>query len=141
MNNENEEGEYIRQPDRSYMDQLITSDTIEDNLAHASALSTEEYNRQQELLERELIDKMLKEIKEREQRVLTIRQKIERIASYDKELKDFYEDFLQDILLGYIQGMFETYQLDEETKAYFDKLLKSIRLTNEEILTIKSIIV
>jgi len=136
-----ENEEEPRPPDESFVDQLTTTTTPIDDFNHAAALSTQEYNRQQELLEQELIDNMLKEIKEREQKVKTIRQKIERIAAYDKELKDFYDNFLQEILLSYIQGILTTYQLDQDTKTYFDKLLKSIRLTNEEILTIKSILV
>ena len=131
-----------RPPDETVVDQLIpTSTSPIDDFNHAAALSTQEYNRQQELLEQELIDNMLKEIGEREQKVKSIRQKIERIAAYDKELKDFYDNFLQEILLSYIQGILTTYQLDQDTKSYFDKILKSIRLTNEEILTIKSILV
>jgi hypothetical protein len=113
----------------------------DDELNKAIELSKNEFELFQEEQEKHILDIIQKEKEERIQKFKTIKQKLNKILLFDRLNSGKYELILS-IIEIYEQGYIDEYKstTKEEFNDFFN-LLKTIRLTNEEMDSIKKIIV
>lgn len=144
MSNNLKKNDNIRNPDPIKMDKLIddfVEPLFEDNqLKEILELSQNEFNNLQDVYEKKIINSLIEETKERSMRFTNIKQKLNKMLVFDKENRDIYENMLS-IIEFYIEGYITQYKSNsKEFKQIFD-ILKTIRLTNEELKCLQNLIV
>lgn len=144
MSNNLKKNDNIRNPDPIKMDKLIddfVEPLFEDNqLKEILELSKNEFNNLQDVYEKKIINSLIEETKERSMRFTNIKQKLNKMLVFDKENRDIYENMLS-IIEFYIEGYITQYKSNsKEFKQIFD-ILKTIRLTNEELKCLQNLIV
>ncbi len=126
--------------DQNFNDQNFNDQNFNDQVKKAIEISkndfdTFQYEEQQKNIE--IIEK--EKEKERIDQFKSIRQKLNRISAIDKSNARTYEHILTIITL-YETGYVTKYNTSEEEVTTFFKLFNSIRLTNEELSSLKQII-
>lgn len=156
-NNDNidsDNDDYIRPPDSVKKERLIGSDNEFDDIQNTqtnydfNSLSDIDFNQilKQSLEDFELEedqkirDMIAKERKEQTERYVSIRNKLQKIQNYDVANKEMYNTIISIIEMFEMEYL-DTYALDETSYKNIFKLLKSIRLTKEEIVLLESLIV
>jgi len=141
--NESDSAEEIREPDKVYFDRLIDNRDDEDiemeKIIYESFTLAEKKGEEQM---KEQIEELIGEMNIRKEKFSNILLKFQKVAYYDKDIKDIFV-FIEFIIYNYIDMQLEYYTYDKETynKIFNIKLLKEIRLTDSEIDLLKSIII
>jgi hypothetical protein len=154
-NNDNSDNDdYIRPPDSVKKERLIGSDNEFDDIQNTqtnydfNSLSDIDFNQilKQSLEDFELEedqkirDMIAKERKEQTEKYVSIRNKLQKIQNYDVANKEMYNTIISIIEMFEMEYL-DTYALDETSYKNIFKLLKSIRLTKEEIILLEALIV
>ena len=141
--NESDSAEEIREPDKVYFDRLIDNRDDEDiemeKIIYESFTLAEKKGEEQM---KEQIEELIGEMNIRKEKFSNILLKFQKVAYYDKDIKDIFA-FIEFIIYNYIDMQLEYYTYDKETynKIFNIKLLKEIRITDSEIDLLKSIII
>ena len=152
-NNDNDNNDDdIRTPDPIKKERLINNSlqsfkpfksfkSLEDNqLNEILELSKNEFNNSQDIYEKNIIDGLIQESKERLMQFTSIKQKLNKMLAFDKQNAHIYETILSAIEF-YIEGYIRQYK---STKKEFEQIfcvIKTIRLTNEEVKHLQNLIV
>ena len=148
MNNKFDEDDNIRQPDLVKIDRLIDDDDtmnpiIQNNNIDFDTvleLSKNEYNSLQEQEEQKAIEMICNQIKqEKQNKFNNIKTQLNKIILFDRDHLDYYELVLS-IIEMYELNVINEYKTYEKEYTTIFKLLKTIRLPNEEIENLKKII-
>ena len=148
FNNNDNNNDNIRPPDPIKQEQLIDNDfnyeyinpilqNYDDELNKALELSKTEFDLLQETQVFEFIQN---EEKQRKNEFNSIKQKLNKILLFDRINSGKYQNILS-IIEIYEQGYINEYKSTIEEFNEINKLLKTIRLTNDELESIKKIIV
>ena len=125
---------------QNYDDQNFNDQNFDDQVKKAIEISKNDFDTFQYEEEEKNIKIIEKEKeKERIDQFKSIRQKLNRILAIDKANTRTYEHILTIITL-YESGYVTKYNTSEEEVTTFFKLFNSIRLTNEELSSLKQII-
>jgi len=125
---------------QNYDDQNFNDQNFNDQVKKAIEISKNDFDTFQYEEEQKNIEIIEKEKeKERIDQFKSIRQKLNRILAIDKSNTRTYEHILTIITL-YESGYVTKYNTSEEEVTTFFKLFNSIRLTNEELSSLKQII-
>jgi len=123
--------------DQNFNDQNFNEEEIEKAIEISKnelyVFQDEEYKKIIELIEKE-------NEKERINKFQTIRQKLTRMLSIDKQNSNLYVNILTIITL-YESGYITKYTSSKEEATSFFKLFNSIRLTNEELMSLKQLFI
>ena len=152
-NNFDDDDNNIRQPDPVKIDRLIDDDTINpivqnninNNINNTNfdtilELSKNEYNLLQEQEEQKAIEFICNQTKqERQNKFNNIKTQLNKIILFDRDNIKYYELVLSIIEL-YELRIINEYKTNENEYTTMFKLLKTIRLPNEEIENLKKII-
>jgi hypothetical protein len=152
-NNFDDDDNNIRQPDPVKIDRLIDDDTINpivqnninNNINNTNfdtilELSKNEYNSLQEQEEQKAIEFICNQTKqERQNKFNNIKTQLNKIILFDRDNIKYYELVLSIIEL-YELRIINEYKTNENEYTTMFKLLKTIRLPNEEIENLKKII-
>lgn len=146
---------YVRDPDPIKKEQLIgygafeqkplsyqnfNDQNFDDQFKKAIEISKKDFDIFQDEEDKKNIELIEKEKeKERISQFQPIRQKLQRILAIDKVNTLLYENIFNIITL-YELGYITKYNTSEEEVSAFFKLFNSIRLTNEELCSLKQII-
>jgi hypothetical protein len=126
--------------DQNFNDQNFNDQNFDDQVKKAIEISKHDFDTFQYEEEEKNIKIIEKEKeKERIDQFKSIRQKLNRILAIDKANTRTYEHILTIITL-YESGYVTKYNTSEEEVTTFFKLFNSIRLTNEELSSLKQII-
>jgi hypothetical protein len=126
--------------DQNFNDQNFNDQNFDDQVKKAIEISKHDFDTFQYEEEEKNIKIIEKEKeKERIDQFKSIRQKLNRILAIDKANTRTYEHILTVITL-YESGYVTKYNTSEEEVTTFFKLFNSIRLTNEELSSLKQII-
>jgi hypothetical protein len=126
--------------DQNFNDQNFNDQNFDDQVKKAIEISKNDFDTFQYEEEQKNIEIIEKEKeKERIDQFKSIRQKLNRILAIDKANTRTYEHILTIITL-YESGYVTKYNTSEEEVTTFFKLFNSIRLTNEELSSLKQII-
>jgi hypothetical protein len=143
-NQQNNPDDNIRAPDPVIRETLINdlysfnnddNDLSDDELTQMMEISKREYAVQQE---QELIKIIKEEMKERLQKFESVKQKLRKLAIYDKQT--VYETVLSIIDL-FEEGFVTSYTLTKEEYTKIFAILHSIRLTDSELQSLRKLIV
>jgi hypothetical protein len=129
----------IRSPDEVKRERLL-NENVYDELEQALETSKNEFKLMQEKEEEEFNALMYQLNKKRTTQFSTIKEKINKLCLIDKQYTRVYSNILSIIQL-YEEGLIDYYYSDKEE---FDKefsILKTIRLTNEELTSLKQLII
>jgi hypothetical protein len=145
--NDNDDDNNIRQPDPVKIDRLIDDDTINPiiqnnnfDLETILELSKNEYNSLQYQEEQKAIEFICNQTKqERQNKFNNIKTQLNKIILFDRDNIKYYELVLSIIEL-YELRIINEYKANEDEYTTMFKLLKTIRLPNEEIENLKKII-
>lgn len=150
-NDENDEND-VREPDPTITEQLIEPDEFSYNYYTDSYSNNfiNEYDDIEIILKQSLIDfeeeeeqkinKMLMDKKqELTEKYVSIKKKLQKIQGYDVTNKDIYETVIS-IIEMYEMEYVNIYILDEISYNNIFKIMKTIRLTKEELLMLKTLI-
>ena len=138
----------IRPPDQDKIDRLIDDDNtmnpiIQNNNIDFDTileLSKNEYNSLQEQEEQKAIELICNQTKqERQNKFNNIKIQLNKIILFDRDHLDYYELVLS-IIEMYELNVINEYKTYEKEYTTIFKLLKTIRLPNEEIENLKKII-
>jgi hypothetical protein len=137
----------IRPPDQVKIDKLIDDDTINPivqnnnfDLETILELSKNEYNSLQDQEEQKAIELICNQTKqERQNKFNNIKIQLNKIILFDRDHLDYYELVLS-IIEMYELNVINEYKTYEKEYTTIFKLLKTIRLPNEEIENLKKII-
>ena len=125
---------------QNFNDQNFNDQNFDDQVKKAIEISKHDFDTFQYEEEQKNIEIIEKEKeKERIDQFKSIRQKLNRILAIDKANTRTYEHILTIITL-YESGYVTKYNTSEEEVTTFFKLFNSIRLTNEELSSLKQII-
>ena len=147
MNNKFDD-DNIRPPDQVKIDRLIDDDNtmnpiIQNNNIDFDTvleLSKNEYNSLQEQEEQKAIELICNQTKqERQNKFNNIKIQLNKIILFDRDHLDYYELVLS-IIEMYELNVINEYKTYEKEYTTIFKLLKTIRLPNEEIENLKKII-
>lgn len=144
-NNDNNDNN-IRNPDQIKIDRLIDTpfEPSEDNeinrILELSKNEINEFNYSQDIYEKNVINNVIKEIQERSEQFASIKQKLTKMLLFDKQNIHIYELILTAIEL-YIEGYITQYKTNNEDFNRIFLLIKTIRLTNEELNHLHNLIV
>jgi len=147
MNNKFDD-DNIRPPDQVKIDRLIDDDNtmnpiIQNNNIDFDTvleLSKNEYNSLQEQEEQKAIELICNQTKqERQNKFNNIKIQLNKIILFDRDHLDYYELVLS-IIEMYELNVINEYKIYEKEYTTIFKLLKTIRLPNEEIENLKKII-
>lgn len=120
--------------------QNFNDQNFNDQVKKAIEISKKDFDIFQEEEDKKNIELIEKEKeKERISQFQTIRQKLQRMLALDKVNTRIYENIFTIITL-YESGYVTKYNTSEEEVTEFFKLFNSIRLTNEELCSLKQII-
>lgn len=153
MNN-NDEQDYVRLPDPVKTEKLINEDVnhphinpninynqkFDEELNKAIELSTREFNLIQEEQEKNVLELSKKETEQRKNEFHSIKLKLNKILLFDSPNIGKYEIILS-IIDIYEQGYINEYKSTTEEFNDIFKLLRTIRLTPQELESLKKIIV
>jgi hypothetical protein len=156
MNNDNDDN--IRTPDPVKIDRLIEDDYYTDDIKNqifdnkinnddlntVLELSKNEYNNSQEQEEQKAIELICSQTKEeqkkeRKNKFDKIKTQLNKIILFDRVHLEYYELVLS-IIEMFESGAINEYKTNEKEYTTIFKLLKTIRLPNEEIENLKKII-
>jgi hypothetical protein len=138
----------IRPPDQVKIDRLIDDDDtmnpiIQNNNIDFDTileLSKNEYNSLQEQEEQKAIEMICNQIKqEKQNKFNNIKTQLNKIILFDRDHLDYYELILS-IIEMYELGVINEYKTHEKEHTELFKILKTIRLPNEEFENLKKII-
>ncbi len=150
-NNDNNDDD-IRNPDPIKKDRLIDNSlqtvksfksfkSLDDNqLNKILELSKNEFNNSQDIYEKKIIDGLIQESKERSAQFASIKQKLNKILAFDKQNTHIYETILSAIEF-YIEGYIIQYKTSKKEFEQIFYVIKTIRLTNEELKHLQNLIV
>jgi hypothetical protein len=145
-NNEDNKDKYINEYINEYINDY-TNDYIKDykeeddeQLKLILELSKNEYISSQEIEEQKEIDTIIQHSNVELDKYNSIKNKLNKILCFDKQNKEIYELILSIIQL-YETGYITTYQSTRKEYNKMFALLKTIRLTNEEENSLKSLII
>jgi hypothetical protein len=142
--NNNHMEDNIRQPDPTKVERLINNSfdnySEEDALLKILELSKCEFDNNQEIYEKESIQLIIQESQERLNKFENIKQKLNKILSFDKKNAHIYETILTAIQF-YIEGYITEYKTTKEEYEQIFQALKTIRLTNDEFTKLQNLIV
>ncbi len=139
-----DENETIRSPDPIVRETLLTNNysnnynnnyfesNSDDEYNRIIELSKIEFERQSDIEEQELIKLMKREKDERIQKFVCVKQIITKLSSMDKKNAQVYETILT-VIQMYEDGIITKYELSAEEHSRFFSLLKTIRLTKQEL--------
>ena len=130
--------ECIRQPDNVKKERLLNNN-IDDELLQALELSKNEFASLQEKEEQKANELIYELAKKREEQFVTLKPKLNKLGLIDKPNLRIYNNVLSIIQL-YEEGLITKYSLDKEEYTKTICILKSIRLTNEELNNITQLI-
>lgn len=142
-NNNDNNDDNIRNPDPIKIDRLIDGPfelSEDEQLKQILEFSKNEFNDSQDMYEKKVIETLMQESKERSNRYISIKQKLNKMLVFDKQNIDIYETILS-IIEFYIEGYITQYKMFKQD---FDKtfqILKSIRLTNDELTHLQNLII
>lgn len=146
-NNENNKDKYINEYDNNEYINDYTNDYIKDykeeddeQLKLILELSKNEYISSQEIEEQKEIDTIIQHSNVELDKYNSIKNKLNKILCFDKQNKEIYELILSIIQL-YETGYITTYQSTAKEYNSIFFLLKTIRLTNDEENSLKSLII
>jgi hypothetical protein len=156
-NDENNDDNHVRPPDPTITEQLIDTDEFSFNYTHnySNNYNNNFINEYEEdidqILKQSLIDfqedeeqKMNKLIMDKKleliEKYVSIKKKLQKIQGHDVTNKDTYETIISIIEL-YEMDYLNTYSLDETSYNNIFKIIKSIRLTKEELLMLETLII
>lgn len=129
----------VRLPDKVKRERLLTTNAY-DELEQALETSKNEFKLIQEKEEEEFNELMYQLHKKRTTQFATIKEKINKLCLIDKINTQTYNNILSIIQL-YEEGLIECYFSDKEEVDKHFSILKTIRLTNEELASLKQLIV
>jgi hypothetical protein len=146
--NNNNEDDNVRPPDLPIREQLIDPDEFSFNYSNNYS---NEYEDIDQILKQSLIDfeeeeeqKINKLLMDKKQELIekyvSIKKKLQKIQGHDVTNKDTYETIIS-IIEMYEMEYLNTYSLDETSYNNIFKIIKSIRLTKEELLMLETLIV
>jgi len=143
-----DEDEDIRNPDPIIKETLITKNNFnnyyetnsEDEYNRIIELSKIEFERQAIIEEQELIKLMKEEKDERLQKFVNVKQIITKLSSIDKNNAQIYETILT-VIQMYEEGIITNYDLTVDEYHRFFSLLKTIRLTKQELDSLRHLLV
>jgi hypothetical protein len=149
-NNDNNDNDNIREPDPVKKEQLIDNNNIydfnpiiqnyDDELDKALELSKKEFEFIQDEQEKHVFELIKKEEEDRKNEFKTIKIKLSKILLFDRPNCGKYELILSLIQL-YEENCIKEYKSIELEYNDLFKLLKSIRLTNQELESLRKLIV
>lgn len=151
--NNDESNDDVRPPDPTITEQLIDPDEFSfnyNNNYNNNFFNDYEENIDQ-ILKQSLIDfeedeeqKINKLLMDKKQELIekyvSIKKKLQKIQGHDVTNKDTYETIIS-IIEMYEMEYFNTYRLDETSYNNIFKIIKSIRLSKEELLMLETLIV
>lgn len=138
--------DFVREPDTIKKEQLITNSnndhnySADDELNAVLALSKNEFElfqQKEEQMAFEMIDQIKKD---RLKQFETVKHKLNKLCTIDKKNNHVYTNILSIIEL-YEEGLITVYSLNKEECNVIYTILKSIRLTNEELLSLQKLII
>jgi hypothetical protein len=113
----------------------------EGDFEKAISQSLREFNFIQEQTESKLIEEILQEDnKIRQARFVSTKQKLTKVSMLDKQNYNTYS-FILSIIELYESGFVSTYPSNQDEYNKIFSLLKTVRLTNEELLELKNLII
>ena len=152
-NNDNDNNDDdIRTPDPIKKERLINNSlqsfkpfksfkSLEDNqLNEILELSKNEFNNSQDIYEKNIVDSLIQESKERSMQFTSIKQKLNKMLVFDKQNTHIYETILS-VIEFYIEGYIRQYKSSKTEFEQIFYLIKTIRLTNEELKHLQNLIV
>lgn len=145
ISNENED---IRIPDPIIKETLITNNNfnnyyetnLDDEYNRIIELSKIEFERQAIIEEQELSKLMKREKDERLLKFVNVKQTITKLSSIDKNNAQIYETILT-VIQMYEEGHITIYELTVDEYQRFFSLLKTIRLTKQELDSLRHLLV
>ena len=146
-NDKNDNHDNVREPDLPIREQLIDPDEFSFNYNNNYS---NEYEDIDQILKQSLIDfeeeedqKINKLLISKKQEIIekyvSIKNKLQKIQGHDVTNKDIYETIIS-IIEMYEMEYLNTYGLDEISYNNIFKIIKSIRLTKEELLMLETLI-
>jgi len=149
--NFNDNNDNIREPDPVKKEQLIDNNNIydyinpiiqnyDDELDKALELSKKEFELIQDEQEKHVFELIKKEEEDRKNEFKTIKLKLNKILLFDRPNCGKYELILSLIQL-YEENCIKEYKSIESEYNNLFKLLKSIRLTNQELESLRKLII
>jgi len=149
--NFNDNNDNIREPDPVKKEQLIDNNNIydyinpiiqnyDDELDKALELSKKEFELIQDEQEKHVFELIKKEEEDRKNEFKTIKLKLNKILLFDRPNCSKYELILSLIQL-YEENCIKEYKSIESEYNNLFKLLKSIRLTNQELESLRKLII
>jgi len=141
-----ENDDFIREPDPIKKEQLITNANNHNNLSTDDELNVilelsknefELFQQKEEQMAFEMIDQLKKD---RLKQFETVKHKLNKLCIIDKKINHIYTNILSIIEL-YEEGLITVYSLNKEECNVIYAILKSIRLTNEELLSLQKLII
>jgi hypothetical protein len=129
----------VRSPDGVKRERLLNKN-VYDELEYALETSKNEFKLIQEKEEEELNELIYQINKKRKTQFITIKEKINKLCLIDKLNIQIYNNILSIIQL-YEEGLIDCYFSDKEEVYKYFSILKTIRLTNEELTCLKELIV
>jgi hypothetical protein len=151
--NKNDDENEVRPPDSTITEQLIEPDEFSYNYYSNNYSNNfiNEYDNIDQILKQSLIDfeekedqKMNKLLIEKKQELIekyvSIKKKLQKIQGHDVTNKDAYETVIS-IIEMYEMEYVNAYRLDETSYNNIFKIIKTIRLTKEELSLLETLIV
>jgi hypothetical protein len=129
----------VRSPDKVKRERLI-NENVYDDLEYALETSKNEFKLIQEKEEEEINAFIYQLNKKRTTQFEKIKEKINKLCLIDKLNIQLYNNILSIIQL-YEEGLIDCYFLEKEDFDKYFSILKTIRLTNEELTSLKQLIV
>jgi hypothetical protein len=143
-----DEDKDIRNPDPIIRETLLTNN-IFDNYFESNSddeynriieFSKIEFERQNDIQEQELTKLMKEEKDERLQKFVKVKQTITKLSSIDKKNAQIYETILT-VIQMYEECIITIYELTADEHERFFTLLKTIRLTKQELDSLRHLLV
>ncbi len=129
----------VRSPDKVKRERLLNKN-VYDELSYALETSKHEFKLIQEKEEEEFNAFIYQLNKKRTTQFATIKEKINKLCLIDKLNLQLYNNILSIIQL-YEEGLIDCYFSDKEEVEKYFSILKTIRLTNQELTLLKQVIV
>ena len=137
------DGQNIRIPDETRFSQLLEDkrSEYEKNIDEALFISMNEidvYNTNSNNYEQSIIEEYNNETNKRQSLLAPILFEIQRISNFDEEIKEMYK-IIKPIIDSYCNRYIDNYEFDEITYNYIFKNIRSLRISNINIMFLETI--